>query len=81
MVDEEQPNLVILGKQAIDSDNNQTGQMLGALTRIPQGTFASEVIVDGESVSVTREVDGLADAFVEVFPIRRHHEKLFIIVK
>jgi electron transfer flavoprotein beta subunit len=57
VVDKEQPQLVILGKQSIDSDNNQTGQMLGALTGMAQGTFASEVIVDGDKVSVTREVD------------------------
>ena len=50
MVDEEQPGLVILGKQAIDTDNNQTGQMLAALTGLPQGTFASEVDVQGEKV-------------------------------
>ena len=55
---EEQPGLVILGKQAIDDDSNQTGQMLAALTGRPQGTFASKVEVDGDSVSVTREVDG-----------------------
>ena len=56
--DEEQPGLVILGKQAIDDDSNQTGQMLAALLGWAQGTFASKVEVDGESVSVTREVDG-----------------------
>jgi electron transfer flavoprotein beta subunit len=58
VVDEEQPQLVILGKQSIDSDNNQTGQMLAALTNMAQGTFASEVVVDGDKVNVTREVDG-----------------------
>ena len=58
VVEEEQPQLVVLGKQSIDSDNNQTGQMLAALTGMPQGTFASEVAVDGTSVNVTREVDG-----------------------
>jgi electron transfer flavoprotein beta subunit len=58
VVEEEQPGLVIMGKQAIDSDNNQTGQMLAALTKMPQGTFASEVKVDGDKVQVTREVDG-----------------------
>ncbi|MEN2747654.1 electron transfer flavoprotein subunit beta/FixA family protein [Sphingomonas sp. T9W2] len=58
VIDEEAPQLVILGKQAIDDDNNQTGQMLGALTGYPQGTFASKVEVSGESVNVTREVDG-----------------------
>jgi electron transfer flavoprotein beta subunit len=56
--DEEQPSLVILGKQAIDDDNNQTGQMLAALTGWGQGTFASKVEVSGDSVAVTREVDG-----------------------
>ncbi len=55
---EEAPGLVILGKQAIDDDSNQTGQMLAALTGRPQGTFASAVVVEGDSVSVTREVDG-----------------------
>jgi electron transfer flavoprotein beta subunit len=58
IVEEEAPQLVILGKQAIDSDNNQTGQMLAALTGMPQGTFASEVQVDGDKVNVTREIDG-----------------------
>ena len=58
IVDAEQPGLVILGKQAIDDDSNQTGQMLAALLGWPQGTFASKVALDGDSVSVTREVDG-----------------------
>jgi electron transfer flavoprotein beta subunit len=58
IMDEEQPGLVILGKQAIDDDSNQTGQMLAALSGRPQGTFASAVAVEGDSVSVTREVDG-----------------------
>ena len=58
VVEEEQPRLVILGKQAIDDDSNQVGQMLAALTGRPQGTFASKVEVDGDTVSVTREVDG-----------------------
>ncbi|NKI17343.1 electron transfer flavoprotein subunit beta/FixA family protein [Spongiibacter sp. KMU-166] len=58
IVDKEQPQLVILGKQAIDGDNNQTGQMLAALSGMAQGTFASEVAVDGDSVEVTREIDG-----------------------
>ncbi|MBF7052309.1 electron transfer flavoprotein subunit beta/FixA family protein [Halomonas sp. KAO] len=62
LVEEEQPGLVILGKQAIDTDNNQTGQMLAALTGLPQGTFASEVVVSGDGtdgkVQVTREIDG-----------------------
>ena len=54
----EGPGLVILGKQAIDDDSNQTGQMLAALLGRPQGTFASEVTVEGDSVTVKREVDG-----------------------
>ncbi|WP_315761269.1 electron transfer flavoprotein subunit beta/FixA family protein [Sphingomonas sp. Y38-1Y] len=58
IVDEEAPQMVILGKQAIDDDANQTGQMLAALTGWGQGTFASKVEVDGEAVKVTREVDG-----------------------
>jgi electron transfer flavoprotein beta subunit len=58
LVDKEQPGLVILGKQAIDDDCNQTGQMLAALTGQPQGTFASKVEVAGDKVNVTREVDG-----------------------
>lgn len=58
VVEEEQPGLVIMGKQAIDTDNNQTGQMLAALTHMPQGTFASEVKVAGDKVQVIREVDG-----------------------
>lgn len=58
IVEKEAPQLVILGKQSIDSDNNQTGQMLAALTGMGQGTFASEVVVDGDKVNVTREVDG-----------------------
>jgi electron transfer flavoprotein beta subunit len=58
LMDKEQPGLVILGKQAIDDDCNQTGQMLAALADLPQGTFASKVeMVDGK-VNVTREVDG-----------------------
>lgn len=58
VVEAESPDLVILGKQAIDSDNNQTGQMLAALTGMPQGTFASEVVVADGTVNVTREIDG-----------------------
>jgi electron transfer flavoprotein beta subunit len=58
VADEEQPGLIILGKQAIDDDSNQVGQMLGALLGWGQGTFASKVEVDGEHVNVTREVDG-----------------------
>jgi electron transfer flavoprotein beta subunit len=58
VVDKEQPQLVILGKQSIDGDNNQTGQMLGAVANMGQGTFASEIKVDGDSLQVIREVDG-----------------------
>jgi electron transfer flavoprotein beta subunit len=56
--DEEKPGLVILGKQAIDDDCNQTGQMLAALLDWPQGTFASKLEIDGDRAIVTREVDG-----------------------
>ncbi|HEY7298541.1 MAG TPA: electron transfer flavoprotein subunit beta/FixA family protein [Xanthobacteraceae bacterium] len=58
IVDQEKPGLVIMGKQAIDDDCNQTGQMLAALAGWPQGTFASKLSIEGESVLVTREVDG-----------------------
>jgi electron transfer flavoprotein beta subunit len=58
VVEAEKPGLVILGKQAIDDDCNQTGQMLAALLGWPQGTFASKIALDGDSVTVTREVDG-----------------------
>jgi electron transfer flavoprotein beta subunit len=54
----ENPGLVILGKQAIDDDCNQTGQMLAALLNWPQGTFASKVVIDGDGILVTREIDG-----------------------
>ncbi|WP_242138104.1 electron transfer flavoprotein subunit beta/FixA family protein [Sphingomonas sp. TREG-RG-20F-R18-01] len=58
IVDEEKPDLVILGKQAIDDDNNQTGQMLAGLLGVGQATFASKVELASDSVTVTREVDG-----------------------
>jgi electron transfer flavoprotein beta subunit len=58
IVEAEKPGLVILGKQAIDDDSNQTGQMLAALLGWAQGTFASKLVLDGDNVSVTREVDG-----------------------
>jgi len=58
LIAQENPNLVILGKQSIDGDNNQTGQMLSALLGWGQGTFASKVEKDGESLKVTREIDG-----------------------
>src|SRR6266436_4612720 len=58
MVDQEKPGLGIMGKQEIDEDWNQTGQMLAALTGWPQGTFASKLVIEGDGVLVTREVDG-----------------------
>jgi electron transfer flavoprotein beta subunit len=58
ITDAEKPGLIIMGKQAIDDDSNQTGQMLAALLGWPQGTFASKVAIDGEALMVTREVDG-----------------------
>jgi electron transfer flavoprotein beta subunit len=58
IVEAEKPGLVIMGKQAIDDDSNQTGQMLAALLGWSQGTFASKLALDGDSVTVTREVDG-----------------------
>jgi electron transfer flavoprotein beta subunit len=58
LVDKEQPGLIILGKQAIDDDCNQTGQMLAALAGLPQATFASKVEIEGDKAKVTREVDG-----------------------
>jgi electron transfer flavoprotein beta subunit len=58
IVEAEKPGLVIMGKQAIDDDCNQTGQMLAALLGWAQGTFASKIVLDGDSVTVTREVDG-----------------------
>src|ERR1044071_2526071 len=58
VVDEEQPGMVLLGKQAIDDDSNQTGQMLAAVLGWPQGTFAAKIEVAGSDVNVTREVDG-----------------------
>ncbi|PKG68317.1 MULTISPECIES: electron transfer flavoprotein subunit beta/FixA family protein [Pseudoalteromonas] len=58
IVEQESPELIILGKQSIDSDNNQTGQMLAALTKRGQGTFASKVVIENGKVNVTREVDG-----------------------
>ena len=58
LIDDEKPDLIILGKQAIDGDNNQTGQMLAALIDYPQATNASEVVIEDSSVKVTREIDG-----------------------
>src|SRR5690606_18907864 len=57
IVDEEQPDLVLLGKQAVDDDSNHVGQMLAALTNRPQATFASKIKLDGTTLEVTREVD------------------------
>ena len=56
--DQEQPGIVIFGKQSIDGDNSQTGPMFAALAGLPQGTFASNLVVDGDAAEVTREVDG-----------------------
>jgi len=58
VIEAEAPKIVILGKQAIDGDNNQTGQMLAALLNYGQATFASDISIDGDSASVTREIDG-----------------------
>lgn len=58
VIEKESPDLVILGKQAIDDDNNQTGQMVAALTGMSQGTFASEVVIEDGKAQVTREIDG-----------------------
>ena len=58
VIEAEAPKIVLLGKQAIDGDNNQTGQMLAALLNYVQATFASEISIDGDSASVTREIDG-----------------------
>ena len=58
VVKEENPSLIILGKQAIDDDSNQTGQMLAALLGWPQGTFASKLEINGKKINVTREIDG-----------------------
>ena len=68
IVEAEQPQLVILGKQAIDDDCNQTGQMLAALLGWPQATFASKVEVDGDKVKVTREVDGGLETLALTLP-------------
>ena len=68
LVDKEQPQLVILGKQAIDDDSNQTGQMLAALAEMPQATFASKVEVTDGKVTVTREVDGGLETIALTLP-------------
>src|SRR5476651_1869186 len=68
LVDKEQPQLIILGKQAIDDDSNQTGQMLAALAGLPQGTFASKVVVADGKATVSREVDGGAETLSLTLP-------------
>ncbi len=68
LVDKEQPGLVILGKQAIDDDCNQTGQMLAALLGWPQATFASKVTVEGDKATVSREVDGGIETLALTLP-------------
>ncbi len=73
LVDKEQPGLIILGKQAVDDDANQTGQMLAALADLPQATFASKVEVDGDKVNVTREVDGGLETLSLSTPCRHYH--------
>lgn len=68
VVDREQPGLVIMGKQSIDGDNNQTGQMLAALMNAPQATFASKIEISGDSATVTREIDGGLETLAVTLP-------------
>jgi electron transfer flavoprotein beta subunit len=68
VADKEQPQLIILGKQAIDDDCNQTGQMLAAILGWPQATFASKVTIDGDKATVTREVDGGLETITLTLP-------------
>ena len=68
IVEQETPQLVILGKQAIDTDNNQVGQMLAALLNWPQATFASKLVIDGDKATVTREVDGGLETLTLTLP-------------
>jgi len=68
LVDKEQPQLIILGKQAIDDDSNQTGQMLAALAGLPQATFASKVTVADGKATVSREVDGGSETLSLTLP-------------
>ena len=68
LADKEQPQLIILGKQAIDDDSNQTGQMLAALLGWPQATFASKVVLEEGQVTVTREVDGGSETLTLALP-------------
>ena len=68
VVEQEEPGLVITGKQSVDGDNNQTGQMLSALLGWPQATFASELKVDGDNTQVTREIDGGLETIAVALP-------------
>jgi electron transfer flavoprotein beta subunit len=68
LVEEEKPKLVILGKQAIDDDSNQTGQMLAALAEMPQATFASKIVIADDTATVSREVDGGAETLSLTLP-------------
>ncbi|NPT54877.1 electron transfer flavoprotein subunit beta/FixA family protein [Paraburkholderia elongata] len=68
LVDKEQPQLIILGKQAIDDDSNQTGQMLAALANLPQATFASKLVIADSKATVSREVDGGAETLTVTLP-------------
>ena len=68
VADKEQPQLIILGKQAIDGDANQTGQMLASLLGWPQATFASKVVLEGDTITVTREVDGGLETLALTLP-------------
>ncbi len=69
IVDAEKPDLIILGKQAIDDDSNQTGQMLAALLGWAQGTFASKIEIEGETLNVTREIDGGLETVALKMPV------------
>ena len=69
IVDAEKPDLIILGKQAIDDDSNQTGQMLAALLGWAQGTFASKIELDGDTANITREVDGGLETIALKMPV------------
>lgn len=68
VVEEEKPDLILLGKQAVDDDSNHVGQMLAALTELPQATFASEITLDGTSLEVTREVDSGRETIAMTLP-------------
>ena len=73
IVEAEKPGMVILGKQAIDDDANQTGQMLSALLGWSQATFASKIEIDGDTAKITREVDGGLQTIEVKMPVDRHH--------